>query len=498
MLAPGLYDVEHNSLKFSLIPDSVQMSYPTRQLGTTSFCLVEQNSQWVLPSAQFRLRRLGVMLLGLSLLSACAASEAKPTKEAGKQKPPVPVVIATATQKTVPLLVQGTGTAEAYSTVSVKSQASGQLMGVYFKEGQDVKKGQLLFAIDSRPLQAALRQAEANRAKDIAQLRQAQANVAKAIAQVNQAKANQAKDAAQAKNAEALAQRYGSLFNQGAISRAQIEQFQTNAEAQRATVVADQNAVADAVAAVGAAKAQVENAQAAISADDAAIENAKIQLSYSTIYAPVEGRTGDVKVDRGNLVKIGDDTNPLVVISQIRPIYVNFSIPQRLLPELKQYMAARGKLEVDALIPKDAKHPERGELTFIDSGVDTKTGSIQLKATFANTQERLTPGQFLNVVLKLTEEPNAIVVPSQAVKPGQKGQFVYVVKPDKTVEARLVTVVRTINNQAVIAQGVKPGEQVVTDGQFNLVPGAVVEVKQGSASGTPEGATNESQQSPTS
>lgn len=422
--------------------------------------------------------RLAILLVSLTCLSACAASEAQSTKRDAGNKRPVPVLVAPVTQKTIPIELRGTGTAQAYSTVSVNSQIGGQLTSVHFQEGQAVKKGDLLFTIDSRPLQAALRQAEANRGKDIALLSQAQAKVAQAIAQVNQAKANVAKDVAQAKNNNVQAQRYRDLLSQGAVSKAQAEQFETSAATQQATVTADRNAVENAVAAVGAAKADVANIQAALSADAAAIENAKVQLSYSSIYSPIAGRTGSLNVSQGNLVK-ANDTNPLVVISQIRPIYVNFSIPQRLLPDLKKYMDGGRKLEVDALIPKDEGHPEGGELTFVDSGVDTKTGTIQLKATFANAQERLTPGQFLNVVLKLAEEPNAIAVPSVAVQTGQKGQYVFVVKPDKTVEVRSVRVGNTVGSETVIQQGLKTGEQVVTDGQFNLVPNAKVDVKEG-------------------
>jgi multidrug efflux system membrane fusion protein len=447
----------------------------------------------MLPLGAFRSAYLGLLLLGLLGLTACATSEAQSTKPEAGNKRAVPVVVATVTQKTIPVLVQGTGTAEAYSTVSVNSQIGGQLTGVYFKEGQDVKKGDLLFTIDSRPLQATLRQAEANRGKDIALLNQAQAKVAQAIAQVNQAKANLAKDQAQAKNNNVQSQRYRDLYSQGAVSQSQAEQFETGATTQQATVVADRNAIENAVAAVGAAKADVENAQATLSADAAAIDNAKIQLSYSSISSPIEGRMGSLKVNQGNLVK-ANDANPLVIISQIRPIYVNFSIPQRLLPDLKKYMTGGRKLEVDALIPKDEGRPERGELTFIDSGVDTTTGTIKLKATFANPEERLTPGQFLNVMLKLAEEPNAIAVPAVAVQTGQKGQYVFVVKPDKTAEVRPVTVGNTVGTETVIKQGLKPGEQVVTDGQFNLVPNAKVDVKQGITGAGEQGGNGASKQ----
>ncbi|MFN6536068.1 MAG: efflux RND transporter periplasmic adaptor subunit [Nostoc sp. EkiNYC01] len=420
--------------------------------------------------------RLWLLVLGLTYLcAACNATDAQSSgKQAGKKRA-VPVVVATATQKTIPIQLSATGTVEAYSTVSVKSQVGGQLTGVYFQQGQNVKKGDLLFKIDSRSLEAALMQANAAKAKDLAQVKQAQANVVKAIAQVNQAKANVAKDVAQAKNADVQAKRYNSLLKEGAISKEQADQFQTTADAQRATVKADQNGVADAQAAVAAAEADVQNAKAAVAADEAAIDNAKIQLSYSSIYSPITGRTSSLKLNQGNLVE-ANATDPLITISQIRPIYVTFSIPQRLLPDLKKY-SANGKLEVSAIPPKDTARPIRGELTFVDSGLNTQTGTIQLKATFANTDDRLVPGQFVNVVLKLSEQPNMITVPSQAIQTGQQGQFVFLVKPDKTVEMRPVTVGDTIGNETAIKQGLQPGEQIVTDGQFNLVPGATVQVK---------------------
>ncbi|ARV59574.1 efflux transporter periplasmic adaptor subunit [Nostocales cyanobacterium HT-58-2] len=419
-----------------------------------------------------------ISLVGLLyLFYAHTASKPKPGKSDAKNQRAVPVVVATVTRKTVPLEVRQTGTVEAFSTVTIKSQIGGQLTGVYFKEGQDVKKGQLLFKIDSRPQQAALMQAVANQEKSIAQVKQALANQAKAITQVSQAKANLTKDQAQERNAQAQAQRYSSLFSEGAVSRSQLDEYTTTADAQKATVVADNEAIANAVAAVDAAKADVNNAKAAVNAAKAEVDNAKIQLSYSSIYSPIDGRTGSLKINQGNLVK-ENDTNPLVSISQIRPIYVNFPIPQRLLPELNKYRA-QGKLEVDALIPEDEGHPERGELTFVDSGVDTTTGTVLLKGKFANTGKRLSPGQFVNVVLKLVEEPNAIVVPTPAVQTGQKGQFVYVVNADNTVEMRPVVVGNTIGNESVIKQGLKPGEQVVTDGQFNLRPKAKVRVKPG-------------------
>ncbi|KOP24051.1 RND transporter [Hapalosiphon sp. MRB220] len=419
---------------------------------------------------------MGIILLGLTSLWGCTtASEAQSNKKQANNQRPVPVVVATVTRKTIPVEVQQTGTVTAYSTVAVKSQIAGQLTGVYFQEGQDVKKGQLLFKVDSRSQQAALMQAQANREKAVAQVKQSQANLAKAVAQVNQDKANLVKDQAQTKNALTQAQRYSGLYTQGAISKEQVDQYQTTADAQKATVMADQQAIANSVAAVDAAKADVNNTKAAVSAAEADVDNAKIQLSYSSIYSPIDGRTGSLNVNQGNLIK-DNDTNPLVTISQIRPIYVTFSLPQRLLPELNKYRA-EGKLQVNALIPNDDR-PEQGEISFVNSGVDTSTGTIQIKGRFANTDGRLSPGQFVNVVLKLTEAPNAIVVPTPAVQTGQQGQFVYVLNSDQTVDVRPVVVGNTVGNDTVIKQGLNPGEQIVTDGQFNLRPKAKVQIKQ--------------------
>lgn len=445
---------------------------------TRSALKVRYSSQPPVPILQHQCwGHWGIILLLLSGLSACAASEAQSTKSQGDRA--VPVVSAQVTRKTVPIQVQTTGTVQAYSTITLKSQVDGQLMGVYFQEGQMVHKGDLMFKIDPRPLQATLDQAIANRAKAIAQVNQAQAQVGQAVAQVNQARAAVARDLAQARNADVQAQRYTSLVNQGAVSREQAEQYQTTATAQRSTVAADQSNVANAIAAVESAKANVQNAQAAVSAADAQVENAKVQLSYASIYAPNDGRLGKLNVNQGNLVK-ANDTNPLVTISQVRPIYVEFSIPQAQLPELRKYQAQHS-LQVQAKSPQDAGPPVRGELVFVDSGVDATTGTIKLKASFTNENGRLTPGQFVNVVLKLVEEPNAIAVPAPVVQAGQKGSFVYVIKPDQTVEARPVTTGQTVNNQTVIKTGLQAGERVVLDGQFNLTPGAKVREKSSQA-----------------
>ncbi len=501
----------------------------------------------------------GILLLGLACLYSCAASEAEPVKKEAGNRRPVPVLTAAAVQKTVPIQVQSTGTVVPYSTVNVKSLIEGQLTAVYFKEGQEVKQGELLFKIDSRPLQAALDQAEANRTKAIAAVNQAKANYgksvsavsqaqanrakalsavsqaeanrakaqagvslatanrAKAIAAVNQAKANRAKDVAEAKNASERSDRYSTLYNEGAISKDQADQFRTTATSETASVAASQSGVENAIAGVQAAEADIANAQAALKAADAEVTNAQaalkaadaevenaqaqvrasaaevenaqaqvkateadidkaqVQLSYSSIFSPLEGRTGSLKVNQGNLVK-ANDTNPLVTISQIRPIYVAFSVPQKVLPEVKQAMRG-GPLEVEAQVPNSPVPPLQGELTFVDSSVDNTTGTIQLKGSFANSEGQLSPGEFVNVVLTLRKEPHAIVVPTVAVQAGQKGSFVYVVKADKTVEVRPVKVGVAIGSETAIASGLNAGEQVVTDGQFNLTPNATVEIR---------------------
>jgi multidrug efflux system membrane fusion protein len=326
--------------------------------------------------------------------------------------------VRTVTQKTVPLQLRAIGNVQAYSTVTIKSKVGGELVGVHFTEGQDVKKGDLLFTIDPRPYEAALKQAEANLQRDLAK----------------------------AKSALEDARRYESLIQRRVVSPQQYEKVQSDADALEATVLADK----------------------------AAVENAKIQLDYCSIRSPIDGRTGSLIVKQGNIVK-ADDAN-LVVINQIIPIDVAFSIPEQFLLEIKKYMAS-GKLQVEALVPMNEEKPAKGTVTFIDNAVDSNTGTIRLKGTFANRERKLWPGQFINVVLTLTTEPNAIVVPSQAVQTGQEGQYVFVVKQDLTVDSRPVVAGRTIDTETVIQKGLHVDEKVVTDGQLRLYPGAKVEIK---------------------
>jgi membrane fusion protein, multidrug efflux system len=360
-------------------------------------------------------RPLVVLLCATLSLVGCAAKQEKAQPVVAVA---VPVTVAPVVQKTVPVQVQTIGTGEAYSSVSVKSQIEGPIEKALFTEGQYIKKGDLLFLIDRRPYEADL----------------------------NQAQANLARDTAQEAYASGQAERYQKLLQDGIVSKDQYDQFRSNADA------------------LGAA----------VQADKAAVESAKVRLSYCSISSPIDGRTGALLVHVGNVVKADDAA--IVVINQVRPLYVTFSVPEQYMAEVKRFMAS-GKLMVEAYPPSDSARPARGVLTFVDNAVDSTTGTIKLKGTFANSDLRLWPGEFLNVVLRLSARPNATVVPSQAVQTGQSGEYVFVVTPDKTAEMRPVKTGQTIGGDTVIESGLQPGETVVTDGQLRLAPKMKVEVK---------------------
>jgi multidrug efflux system membrane fusion protein len=360
--------------------------------------------------------------------------------------------------------------------VTIKSQVDGQVLRVHFEEGQSVRKGDTLFTLDPAPFEATLRQAQAVLARDTAQLLQAEAALSQSRAGEKQAEANLARDLAQLENAKVQEARYKGLIDEGAISTEQYDTVRTAAIAMAATVEADRAAVANAGAAIQAAQAAVANVKASIQADQAVVDNARIQLGYAAIRAPMEGRTGNLLVHAGSAVKARDDQGAMVVINQIHPIYVTFAVPERHLADIKRYLA-EGSVKVEALPTRQEADPVRGELTFVNNTVDASTGTIQLKATFANADNRLWPGQFLNVVLTLTTEPHAVVIPSQAIQTGQQGPYVFVIKPDLTAEMRAVVVGRTVGPDAVIQKGLAPGERVVADGQVRLVPGARVEIR---------------------
>jgi len=362
-------------------------------------------------------------LLWLALIPAflCLPACSEDKSDLPAATPPVPVTVGTVVQKTVPVTVKTIGNVEAYTSVSVKARVGGELQQVHFEEGQEVKKGDRLFTIDPRPYEAVLKEAQAKLARDQALL----------------------------KKAEDDARRYGRLIKDDLISREQYDQIMANAQALAATV----------------------------QADAATVEHARLQVGYCFIHAPVSGRTGSILINQGNLIKAEDEKTPIVIIHQIQPIYVSFAVPEKYFPEIKA-AKDQGNLPVSAIIAGDEARPLQGGLTFIDNQVDPTTGTVRLKGTFKNSEKRLWPGQFVEVSLELSSRPHALVIPSQAVQTGQGEQYVYVVKPDQTVDYRAVKIERIINGEAVVEAGLAAGEQVVTDGQLRLVPGARVEIKE--------------------
>jgi len=400
-----------------------------------------------------KIPRLAVATLTLVILLAiggCSKSDAKAGGPGGRGRPgeggPVPVVVATVSQRDVPINVDVIGNVEAYSTITVKAQVGGELTKVSFHEGDSVKKGDLLFTIDARPFEAQLSQAQANLARDTASLSQAQANLAR--------------DIANEKYAQDQTKRYRGLFDQGVVSREQADQMQSSADALSQTVLAD--------------KAAIESARAQIVASKAAVDTATVQMSYTAITSPIDGRTGNIAVKQGNVVAA--NTSDLMTITEVQPIYVTFSVPEAELTDIKRYMG-QGQLKVQAAPQADATNKESGVLTFIDNSVDATTGTIKLKGTFQNAANRLWPGEFVRVTLGLTTRPHATVVPNQAVQTGQDGQFVYVVKQDRTVEMRPVVTGTRVDQELVIDRGLEPGETVVTEGQLRLTPGSHVQVQ---------------------
>ena len=357
-------------------------------------------------------------LVALLLLLAACGKGGEPAKQ--KTRPPAPVVVAAAQVRTVPVTIEAVGNVEALAQVAVKTMVNGEVVKVHFRDGQDVSKGQILFTLDPRQYEAALRKAEADLLRIKAQLSTARTN----------------------------ADRYGRLVKDGVVTAEQYDSFRTLAESLEADLAAQQ----------------------------AGIEALKVQFSYCTIRSPLSGRAGNVLITAGNVVK-ANDTISLVTINQVRPIYVIFAIPERELARVRQFLA-RGALRVAALPPGDAASPETGSVTSFDNTVDPATATIKLKATFANSRTRLWPGQFVKVRLNLADQADAVVVPTQAVQTGQQGQYVIVVKGEDA-EFRPVKAGTTGDGVTVIDQGLKSGETVVIDGHLRVVPGGKVAVKQG-------------------
>ena len=359
------------------------------------------------------------LALLISASPGCSKNTAQAAGPNANQRPAAPVVVSTVEQRDVPVQVTAIGNVESYQTVQIRAQVNGQLQRVLFKEGDDVRKGQLLFQLDKAPFQAALEQAEGNLQRD-------QAN---------------------AVNAEAQAKRYSALENQGVISREQADTMRTQAQA---------------------------NASA-VNADKAAVDAAKVQLRYTDIYAPMDARAGALLINVGNLIK-ANDTPFLVQLNQIQPIYVTFSVPETQLQAVRQY-SSNGKLKVLAYPKGQTTNEAEGTLTFIDNGVDPTTGTVKLKGTFLNKDRRLWPGEFVDVVLNLSTRKNAILVPTKAIQTGQQGTYVFVVGQDNTAKAVPVKTIGAYQNLTLLAGGVNPGDRVIIDGQLRVVPNGKVNVQ---------------------
>ena len=363
---------------------------------------------------------MGLLSLFAVMFSGCG-SEKKVDPAKARRDRPAPVTVSPVVQKTVPVELSAIGNVEAYSSVAVKSRIGGELKKVHFREGQPVRQGDLILTIDPLPYEAALKQAQANVARTVALTKKADEDL----------------------------RRYQDLIQKEYISQEQYDQARANVEALQATLKADQ----------------------------AAVENARLNLGFCLIHAPLTGATGSLLARPGAQIKANDD-KAMVTINQVQPIYASFSVPEQYLAEIQKY-ARLGGLKVKALLGENEPLAEEGRLTFIDNTVDSSTGTIRLKGTFANQDRRLWPGQFVKVTLSLTSQPNALVIPSQALQTGIKGQYVFVVTPELKAETRAVGAGRVFNGQTVVEKGLRAGEQVITDGQFLVVPGGKVQIKTG-------------------
>ncbi|HUR94497.1 MAG TPA: efflux RND transporter periplasmic adaptor subunit [Gemmatimonadales bacterium] len=355
-------------------------------------------------------RSRSLLSLGILLFTSCAKKDPPPA-------PPVPVTVGTAERRAVPFELAATGTVEPVQTVAIQPQVSGPIVRIAFREGQDVRKGQVLFQLDPRPFQAALAQAEGLLQRDLAQ----------------------------ATNAEQEAKRYAALADKEYVTAQQNDAARTTAAASSAT----------------------------LASSEAAVEQARLNLQYATIRAPISGRTGSLRVREGNLVRSADAA-PLVTINQIQPILVRFAVPAANLPTIQRYRS--DQIAVTAA-PTSGGSASEGTLAFVDNAVDTTTGTILLKGTFPNRDGALWPGEFVNVRLRLYVDQEALVVPGSAVVSGQQGSFVFVIQPDSSAVTRPVTVDRTAGDLAVVRGELQPGERVVTDGQLRLRQGVKVQIK---------------------
>ena len=363
-----------------------------------------------------------ILLNALLFLSGCGNKEQLATKD----RPAAPVVVAGVELRNIPVQIKAIGNVEAYQTVQIRSQVSGQIQKIFFKEGEDVRQGQLLFQLDKRPFQA---------------------DLDKAVGQLK-------RDQAQEEHSRVQSERYSDLEKDGIVSHEQADQMRMQAKADAS----------------------------AVEADKAAVEAARVQLQYTDIVAPINARAGNLMINLGNLVK-ANDTPYLVQLNQVTPIYVTFSVPEANLDRVRRHFSS-GQLKVLAYPKGQADNPTEGRLTFIDNGVDTTTGMFKLKGTYQNKDLRLWPGQFVDVALELSMQKDAVVVPTRAIQSGQQGEYVYVVRTDSTAEARPVKTEGAYQSLTLISEGLKVGEQVIVNGQLRVAPNAKV-IVQAAPPGTP-------------
>ena len=414
---------------------------------------------------------VGLLLCLAGLANAFSTGCTNKAAQQGFERPPAPVTVTEAVMQDVPNYIDAIGKTVAREVVSIQPQVSGRILKIHFTDGANVRKGDLLFTIDTRPFEANVRQAQANVSKDVALKKQAEANLAK--------------DVAQAKYGEVELKRYRTLVEQGVVSREQYDQAQSNSESLKATVEAD--------------RAAVHSADESIKVDTAAVDSAKVELSYCYIHSPIDGRAGQRLVDIGNVVNPGGATgnnsgsatsgppsNSLLVIERIDPIYADFTIPQDSLATVQEQMH-EGTLKTEVHLP-DSDDMIAGQLTFLDNAVQNATGTINLRATIPNTGHQFWPGRFVNIRLVLSTIHGAVLVPATAPQMSAKGSFVYVVKPDSTAEQRPVTLGQRQGDLVVVDQGVQPGERVVVNGQIGVTPGGKVRVEEPSKAGATNGA----------
>jgi multidrug efflux system membrane fusion protein len=376
-------------------------------------------------------------------------------------RPPAPVSVTVAITQDVPTYLDAIGKTVAREVVSIQPQVQGRITKIHFTDGANVKKGDMLFTIDTRPFEANLRQAQANVSRDNALKKQAEANLAK--------------DVAQAKWGEVQVKRYGELVRSGVVPREQYEQLRANADSLNAAVDAD--------------RATVHSAEEAIKVDAAAVESSKVQLSYCYIRSPIDGRAGQRLVDVGNVVNPGGSSgngsssgtsgssNSLLVIERLDPIYADFTISQDKLAEVQTQMQA-GRLKTEVRLPDTPENSVTGQLTFLNNAVENATGTVSLRATIPNTGHRFWPGRFVNIRLVLNTIHGAVLVPANAPQMSGKGSYVYIVKQDSTVEQRQVSLGQRQGDLIVVESGVEPGERVVTNGQLGVTPGGKVRIDQ--------------------